>query len=140
MGHMGDDVGWTRVYLSDSVDLKGLNGMTHIGPFSRDVDIPAGETAAFYVYTTSKLSYQYHESWEEGSAVLDDGNLRLYAGIALAYGKWTQGCGDVSPQPDGQCIFRPRVFSGIFKYSISSALDRSTDGEFFISLICAKNL
>lgn len=90
--------------------------------FSDDqrINISAGDSASFYVYTTNKLSYQFSNTWEEGSTVTDNGSLRLFAGIALAYGKWEDGCGAASLQQDGRCIFAPRVFSGVLEYTSST--------------------
>ena len=121
VGHTGSSEGWTLIYDS-SVQQRGFAGLTDLGTFidNYSVDIAKGESASFYVYTENKLAYQYRSNWNEGEFVLDDGNLKLFAGVALAYGKWEQGCA-VSPQPNKQCLFSPRVFSGLLGYSMKSS-------------------
>lgn len=125
-GHTDSDDGWT-IILSDNVDLNGMESVTRLGPFTQEVKVLAGESVSFYVYTTSKLRYQYRDAWKDGDALLHDSNLKLYAGIALAYGKWKQGCGAASPD-NGHCIYTPRVFSGFIEYSIPSTADKSASG------------
>ena len=112
-GYTSSEEGWTLIYDS-TVQQRGLTSMTRLGPFidEHKVNIPAGDTASFYVYTTQNLSYQYSEMWTEGNAILEDDNLRLFAGVALAYGKWEEGC------VNEQCMFAPRVFSGMLEYSV----------------------
>ena len=119
--HTDNDEGWTLIY-DGYKNQRGVAELTHLGQFmdGQEVTIPAGELQSFYVYTPKKLSYQYIDTWQEGNAVMDDGSLRLYAGMALAYGKWTEGCGEPSPQENGQCAFAPRVFSGVLHYSLPS--------------------
>lgn len=122
-GHTSGDDGWTLVFDGD-VHQRGLAEPTRLGPFANGqrVDVAAGESASFYVYNKQHLTYQFSDEWTEGDAVIDDGYLRLYAGMALAYGKWEGGCEPgVSPQRNGQCAFSPRVFSGALEYSLTSA-------------------
>ena len=127
-GHTASEEGWTLIY-DQYMQQKGLDKLTRLGPFLDDqvVTIPAGESASFYVYTTNKLSYQNSLTWSEGDAVADDGSLRLYAGIGLAYGKWEEGCGVASPQGDGECKFGPRVFSGLLEYSSPSTTTSTSE-------------
>lgn len=123
MGHTSSEDGWKLIF-NQYVHQRGLTQLTELGPFidNQRVVIPAGETASFYVYTTQKLSYQYSSAWQEGNVVREDENLRLFAGIALAYGQWEEGCAEgVSPQPNSQCLFTPRVFSGVLEYAVASS-------------------
>lgn len=108
--------GWKLVF-DQSVHQWGMEKLTRIA-FSDNqrVNIPAGGFASFYVYTTKNLSYQFSKTWSEGTTVVEDEWMKLFAGVALAYGKWEQGCGAASPLQDGQCVFAPRVFSGVFEY------------------------
>ncbi len=88
-GHTSNDEGWILIHNDPYVRQKGTSGLTRLGPFlhGRTVDVPAGQSAPFYVYTTETLSYQHNNAHVEGIVVADDGNLMLKAGIALAYGK-----------------------------------------------------
>ena len=120
-GHTSNSEGWTLIF-DDYVQQRGIAELTKLGPFKggQRIDIPAGGSASFYVYTTEKLSYQYQNDWVEGKAVTDDGSVQLLAGTAFAYGKWKNGCSPgVSPQPNSQCVFSPRVFSGLVEYERS---------------------
>jgi len=116
--HTANDEGWTLIF-DQLVHQQGIDKLTRL-VFSDDqsLNVTAGDSVSFYVYTPKKLTYQFSNAWEEGSAVTDDGSLRLFAGAALAYGKWEEGCGGASPQQGGQCIFRPRVFSGVLEYAV----------------------
>lgn len=115
--HTKTDEGWTLIF-DRSVRLQGTEKLTHLA-FSDNqrVNIPAGESASFYVYTTKNLFYQFSRTWSEGATVIEDEWMKLLAGVALAYGKWEEGCDAASPRPDGQCVFAPRVFSGALEYS-----------------------
>jgi hypothetical protein len=126
MGYTDNDEGWTLLF-DRGVQQYGSSKLTHLGPFINDqtVDISEGNVASFYVYTPDKLTYQYSSTWQEGNEVVNDEALKLYAGVALAYGKWTEGCGEASPQRDGQCMYAPRVFSGAIEYSLA---DDSSNG------------
>ena len=126
MGHTAKEEDWTLIY-DDTVQQRGPSSKTRLGPFidNQRVNISRGQKQSFYVYATENLSYQYDATWTEGNAVIENDNLRLFAGVALAYGKWEEGCVP-GRGLQGQCLFSPRVFSGSLEYSLPSAADAST--------------
>ena len=115
-GFVDGEIGWTLIYDQD-VDQRGDSELTHLGSFSDTVAVAAYSFVSFYVYNPEKLTYQYIDTYREGAVVVEEESLEVYAGVALAYGKWTGGCG--GPQPDGKCLFAPRAFSGAIEYSLS---------------------
>lgn len=115
--HTASNEGWTLVF-DQLVHQQGGEKLARlVFPGDKRINISTGNSASFYVYTTKNVIYQSRKTWVEGSIVTDDGSLQLFAGIALAYGKWEEGCGAASPQNNGQCLFSPRVFSGVLEYT-----------------------
>lgn len=121
--HTRSDRGWTLIF-DQLVHQQGVEKLTRLA-LSNRVNVPAGNSASFYVYSSEGrddssggLKYQLKKKWEEGTTITNDGSLKLFAGCALAYGKWEEGCNTGSPQEDEQCVFAPRVFSGVLEYNL----------------------
>jgi hypothetical protein len=75
------------------------------------VCIPQGETASFYIVSRGKI-VNVESDVKEGKPVAKDDAIELYAGIALDYDYWEDGCIN-----GWKCMFPQRSFEGIIGYN-----------------------
>jgi len=113
-GYTSSSVGWEKIYSGD-IDHRGPYELTVV-KLKTSVYIQAGETASFYIYSPGIISVK--SDVKEGKPVAQDDAIELYAGIALDYDYWEDGCINGWP-----CKKSPRTFEGIIGYNVFSITD-----------------
>ena len=104
--HLGfEDVStaWTLVGSASGVVAQPQGSPTSI-PIAVDVTIPAGETYAFYVTSTTSVNQNYSNGSLVGAVFASDANMQFLEGTGNAY-------------PFGS-TFSPRVFNGVIHYAL----------------------
>ncbi len=109
-GYTGNSYGWERIYSGKS-QQQGTSSLTEV-KLKTPVYIQQGITASFYIVTPGMI-ISVDSSVKEGKVIAQNDAIKLFSGIALAYGQWEEGC-----MNGWQCIFPGRSFEGIIGYDI----------------------
>ena len=107
-GKTSDSSGWERIYFGMN-QQRGTLQPTEI-TLTKPVYIPKGSTTSFYVVSPGKIK-SLKSSVKEGQAIAKNDSITLFAGTALAYNRWEDGC-----KEGKQCIIPARSFQGIISY------------------------
>jgi len=113
-GKTTDNSGWDKIYFGKS-QQQGLFAPTEI-TLTSPVYIQKGSTASFYLVSPGKIK-SLESNVKEGKAIAQNGSITLFAGAALDYDRWENGCIN-----GRQCVLSARSFEGTISYnSVTSA-------------------
>lgn len=101
-GNVGSPTGWTLVYKK-TVNQEGKDTLVGLGQFNTPVEIVAGNTQSFFIYTATSLMYEAGTS--EGAIANNNESLEVFEGVGIV----TKFSGDIND------IVSPRVFKGVIR-------------------------
>ncbi len=111
VGFENDGSAWTLAASATGVTGAGL-GQPTTYPITMSVNIPAGETYAFYITTTNFTIVQYTNGSGTGNVYAADDNVQIKEGVGIEY-------------PFG-LYFQPRVWNGTLHYKTIACVSPRT--------------
>eukprot|EP00970_Alexandrium_tamarense_P006155 scaffold1033_cov205-Alexandrium_tamarense.AAC.14 len=104
-GNVGSPTGWALVFKK-TVNQGGKDTLVGLSQFDSPVEIVAGDTQSFFIYTATSLMYEAGTS--EGATANNDESLEVFEGVGIV----TKFSGNIND------IVSPRVFKGVIRYDV----------------------
>jgi len=120
-GKTTSNSGWKRIYSGRS-QQRGVVAPTEI-TLNSPVYIEKGATASFYVVSPGKIM-SLESKVKEGRAIAQNDSITLFAGTALEYDRWENGCTE-----GRQCVFPARAFEGTISYIADLTITDEPTGQ-----------
>ena len=107
-GNTKSNSGWERIYFGKP--QQGGNAAPTEITLNDPIHIQKGARTSFYIVSPGKIQ-STESNVKQGRAITQNDSLMLFAGTALDYGRWENGCANGQ-----QCMFPARTFEGTVGY------------------------
>lgn len=120
-GKTKENSGWKRIHFGKS-QQGGAIASTEI-TLQTPIYIKKGATASFYVVSPGKIR-SLQSNVKDGRAIVQNDSIALFAGTALDYDRWENGC-----TGGRQCVFTKRAFDGTISYNADLTITDEPTGQ-----------